>query len=92
MIFFVNAKRVRLAEENAKTWHASMMAARKQEKRYRAMLFNAWTTMAGQTRGLQRQRRLINRLRAKLAPQSDAAAKSVNSAVTPTSGSGDANG
>jgi hypothetical protein len=27
-----------------------------------AMLFNAWRTMAGQTRGLQRQSRLIKRL------------------------------
>ena len=30
----------------------------------KAKLFEAWTTMAGQTRGLQRQRRLIKRLQA----------------------------
>lgn len=34
---------------------------------HQAQLFNAWKTMAGQTRGLQRQRRLIKRLQAELA-------------------------
>ena len=34
---------------------------------HKALLFDAWRTMAGQTRGLQRQRRLIKRLQAELA-------------------------
>lgn len=33
-----------------------------------SLLFNAYRTMAGQSRGLQRQRRIINRLRAELKP------------------------
>jgi hypothetical protein len=34
-----------------------------ESNRYQALLFQAWQTMRGQTKGLQRQRRLINRLR-----------------------------
>lgn len=33
----------------------------------KARLFEAWRTMAGQTRGLQRQARLIKRLHAEIA-------------------------
>lgn len=34
---------------------------------YKLKLFEAWRTMTGQTKGLQRQRRIINRLRAEIA-------------------------
>jgi hypothetical protein len=33
---------------------------------FRGLLFDSWRTMAGQTRGLQRQRRLIKRLQAQI--------------------------
>lgn len=73
---FDNWKRARIAEERADNSYKNMIAARNEADRYRAMLFNAWTTMAGQTRGLQRQRRLIKRLQAEAAKikasQSDA--------------------
>jgi hypothetical protein len=34
---------------------------------YQLKMFEAWRTMWGQTKGLQRQRRIINRLRAEIA-------------------------
>lgn len=45
----------------------SVKLAREQANWYQAKLYEAWRTMAGQTRGLQRQRRIINRLRAEIA-------------------------
>lgn len=41
--------------------------AQAEADRNQAWLFSAWRTMWGQTKGLQRQRRIINRLRAKIA-------------------------
>lgn len=41
--------------------------AQRDADRNKAWLFDAWKTMAGQSRGLQRQRRIINRLRAEIA-------------------------
>jgi hypothetical protein len=64
---FANAKRLCIAEERADSSYKNMIAARKETERYMAMLFSAWRTMAGQTRGLQRQRRLIKRLQAQVA-------------------------
>lgn len=37
-----------------------------ESNRYQAMLYQAWQTMRGQAKGLQRQRRLIRRLQARL--------------------------
>lgn len=44
----------------------SVEHSRQQAESYKAMLFDAWQTMAGQTRGLQRQSRKIKRLQAQL--------------------------
>jgi hypothetical protein len=68
---FNQLRRLRISEEQVKSYHENMIAARKEAERYRAMLFNAWQTMAGQTRGLQRQRRLIKRLQAENARLTD---------------------
>jgi len=37
--------------------------------RYQALLYHAWNVIRAQSKGLQRQRRLINRLRAQLKEQ-----------------------
>lgn len=34
---------------------------------YKSLLFDAWKALRGQSKGLQRQRRIINRLRAEIA-------------------------
>ena len=46
--------------------------------RYQAMLFQAWRALRGQTKGLQRQRRLIKRLQAQLTASSGSAPETVS--------------
>lgn len=45
----------------------SVKLAREQATWYQAKLFEAWIALRGQSKGLQRQRRIINRLRAEIA-------------------------
>lgn len=55
-------------ERRAKAWLASPKTLddywRSQADWYQARLFEAWTALRGQSKGLQRQRRLIKRLQA----------------------------
>lgn len=47
-----------------KHYEALFERASHERDRYKGLLFDAWKTMRGQSKGLQRQRRLIKRLQA----------------------------
>ena len=51
----------------AKHYAALFERASHERDWYKGLLFDAWKTMRGQTKGLQRQRRLIKRLQRELA-------------------------
>lgn len=71
MRFFERLKRHRLQiftsnqpkDFAARHWMQLYERAQAEADRNKSWLFDAWKTMAGQTRGLQRQRRIIKRLR-----------------------------
>jgi hypothetical protein len=50
----------------AKHYQELFERQRAETERYKAQMFDMYKTMCGQSRGLQRQRRIINRLRLKL--------------------------
>lgn len=60
-----------MACETCTALRHSLELTQQRDHWHQAMLYQAWKTMAGQTRGLQRQRRLIKRLQRELVGRND---------------------
>jgi hypothetical protein len=59
----------------AEQYREALDKARGETDFWKARLMESWQALRGQSKGLQRQRRIINRLRKQLAMAEDAAAK-----------------